>query len=89
MGGEGGHRINVLARVTAALNIDVERATAEVDSTQEKLLEAQAKIAQLEAQIVGVEPPATEDDEPDCPAQSLPRKRLCDSASSSITDLLG
>ena len=41
--------INVLARVTAALNTDLEGATVELDNTREKLQEAQAKVAQLEA----------------------------------------
>ena len=35
---------NILARVTAALNIDLEGTTAELDNTHEKLQEAEAKI---------------------------------------------
>ena len=49
LGEAGEDRLNVLARVSAALNMDLEGATAELDNTHEKLQEAQAKIAQLEA----------------------------------------
>jgi hypothetical protein len=39
--------------VTAALNIDLEGATTEMDRCHEELQAAQAKIARLEAQLAG------------------------------------
>jgi hypothetical protein len=42
-------RVDILARVTAALNTDLERATTELDMTHRELQNAQARIAQLEA----------------------------------------
>jgi hypothetical protein len=42
-------RVDILARVTAALNTDLEGATAELDMTHRELQNAQAGIAQLEA----------------------------------------
>jgi hypothetical protein len=45
MGEEGEDRINIVARVTAALNTDLEGATAELARAQEMLLGAQARIA--------------------------------------------
>jgi hypothetical protein len=44
-------RVDILARVTAALNTDLEGATSELDRTYEELQNAQTKIAQLEAQL--------------------------------------
>jgi hypothetical protein len=46
-------RVDILARVTAALNTDLEGATAELDMTHRELQNAQATIAQLEAQLAG------------------------------------
>jgi hypothetical protein len=45
LGEDGEDRINILVRVTAALNTDLEGITAEFDRTHEKLQEAQALIA--------------------------------------------
>jgi hypothetical protein len=42
-------RVDILARVTTALNTDLEGATAELDMTHRELHNAQARIAQLEA----------------------------------------
>jgi hypothetical protein len=53
----GDDRIDVLARVTAALNTDIEGATTEMDRYHEELQAAQARIAYLEAQLAGQRPP--------------------------------
>jgi hypothetical protein len=45
------------ARVTAALNTNLEGASAELDRYHEELQNAQARIAQLEAQLLGQQPP--------------------------------
>jgi protocatechuate 3,4-dioxygenase beta subunit len=50
-------RVDMLARVTAALNTNLEGATAELDMTHRELQNAQARIAQLEAQLAGQQPP--------------------------------
>jgi hypothetical protein len=49
--------IDILARVTAALNTDLEGATTEMDRYHEELQTAQARIAYLEAQLAGQRPP--------------------------------
>jgi hypothetical protein len=49
----GNDRIDVLARVTAALNIDLEGATTEMNKYHEELQAAQVKISRLEAQLAG------------------------------------
>jgi hypothetical protein len=67
-------RVDILARVTAALNTDLEGATAELDMTHRELQNAQARIAQLEAQLARQQPP--EEAEASCPSRSPPRKRL-------------
>jgi hypothetical protein len=67
-------RVDILARVTAALNTDFEGATAELDRTHQELQNAQARIAQLEAQLAGQQPP--EEAEASCRSRSPPRKRL-------------
>ena len=67
--------------------MDLEVATAELDNTHEKLQEAQAKIAQLEAQLAGEDPPE-DAEEPLYPSMSPPRKRLRYGAPGSITSLL-
>jgi BMFP domain-containing protein YqiC len=66
--------VDILARVTAALNIDLEGAIAELDMTHRELQNAQARIAQLEAQLAGQQPP--KEAETFCPSRSPPRKRL-------------
>jgi hypothetical protein len=59
-------RVDILAWVTAALNTDLEGATAELDMTHRELQNAQARIAQLEAQLAGQQPP--EEAEVSCPS---------------------
>jgi hypothetical protein len=54
---EGDDRIDVLARVIATLNTDLEGATTEMDRYHEELQAAQARIAYLEAQLAGQRPP--------------------------------
>lgn len=87
LGEAGEDCLNVLARVTAALNTDLEGATAELDNTRKKLQEAQAKIAQLEAQLAGEDPPE-DAEEALYPSMSPPRKRLRYGALGSFTGLL-
>ena len=53
LGDAGDDCINVLSRVTTVLNTDLESVTTELDETQDKLLEAHARIRQLEAQLAG------------------------------------
>ena len=81
-------RLNVLAQVAAGLNTDLEGATAELDQTHEKLKEAYARIAQLEAERDGRELPERLAETP-CPAVSPPRKRLRYGSSIATTGLLG
>jgi hypothetical protein len=66
--------VDILARVTTALNTDLEGATADLDMTHRELQNAQARIAQLEAQLAGQQPP--EETEASCPSRSPLRKRL-------------
>lgn len=87
LGEAGEDRINVLARVTAALNTDLDGATAELARTHEELQDVHARIAQLEAQLAGQEPPE-EAAEPYYPTVSPPRKRLRYGTSGSVTGLL-
>jgi hypothetical protein len=53
----GNDHIDILARVTAALNTDLEGATTKLDRYHEELQTTQARIAQLEAQLAGQQPP--------------------------------
>jgi hypothetical protein len=53
----GDDRIDILPRVTAALNTGLEGATNEMDRYHEELQTAQARIAYLEAQLAGQRPP--------------------------------
>jgi multidrug resistance efflux pump len=66
--------VDILARVTAALNTDLEGATAELDMTHRELQNAQARIAQLEAQLARQQ--QSEEAKASCPSRSPPRKRL-------------
>lgn len=68
-------RVNVLLQVTAALNTDLENTTTELENAHDKLRSAYARIAQLEAQAVGREPP--EEKEVECPYLSPPWEGLC------------
>jgi hypothetical protein len=67
-------RVDILARVTAALNTGLEGATTELDKTHEELQNAQTRITQLEAQFAGQQPP--EEVEASCPSRSPPRKSI-------------
>jgi hypothetical protein len=82
-------RLHTLTQVTAALNIDLEGVTSELEQTHDKLKDAYSRIAQLEAERDGREPPVQPDVTP-FPAESPPRKRLrYNSSSSATTGLLG
>jgi hypothetical protein len=70
----GDDRIDILARVTAALNTDLEGATTKMDRYHEELQAAQAKIARLEAQLAGQRLP--QEVVPYHTTASPPRKRL-------------
>jgi hypothetical protein len=65
-------RIDILTRVTATLNTDLEGATAKLDRYHEELQTAQ--VARLEAQLAGQRPPreATQ-----YQTTTSPRKKLC------------
>jgi hypothetical protein len=67
-------RIDILARVTTALNTDLEGATVELDRYHEELQSAQARIAHLEAQLAGQRPP--QEAMPYNTTASRPRKKL-------------
>jgi hypothetical protein len=67
-------RVDIHARVTVALNTDLEGATAELDMNHWELQNVQVRMAQLEAQLAGQQPP--EEAEASCPSRSPPRKRL-------------
>jgi hypothetical protein len=81
-------RLHTVAQVTATLNTDLEGVTFELEQTHDKLKDAYAMIAQLEAEHDGREPPVQPDMTP-FPAKSPPRKRLCYGSSSATTGLLG
>jgi hypothetical protein len=78
-------RVDILTRVTAALNTDLEGATAELDTTHREFQNAQARIAQLEAQLAGQQPP--EEAKASCPSRSPPHKRLCYGTAAATTRL--
>ncbi|CAN6275183.1 unnamed protein product [Urochloa humidicola] len=88
LGDAGEDRISILAHVTAALNTDLDNAATELSKTHDQLDEAYNKIARLEAQLAGREPPVRTNVVP-CPAASPPRKRLRYGAPGSTTGLLG
>jgi hypothetical protein len=71
-GGDDG--IDILAFVTTTLNTDLEGATTEMDRYHEELQAAQARIARLEAQLVGQRLP--QEVVPYHTIASPPRKRL-------------
>jgi hypothetical protein len=66
--------VDILARLTAALNTDLYGATVELDMTHRELQNAHARIAELEAQFAGQQP--HEEAEASCLSRSPPRKRL-------------
>jgi hypothetical protein len=70
----GDDRIDILARVTAALNTVLEGATTEMDRYHEELQTAQARIVYLEAQLAGQRPP--QEAMPYQTTTSPPRKKL-------------
>jgi hypothetical protein len=53
LGDDGQDRLNILARVTVALNTDLEGVTTDYVKTHEKMRKAQDRIAELEAQLAG------------------------------------
>jgi hypothetical protein len=80
--------LHTLAQVTTALNTNLEGATSKLEQIHDELRDAYARIAQLEAERDGREPPVQPDETP-FPAESPPRKRLCYGSSSATTGLLG
>jgi hypothetical protein len=81
-------RLHTLAQVTTALNTDLEGVTSELEQTHDELKDAYARIAQLEVERDGREPPVQPDVTP-FPAESPPRKRLRYGSSSATRGLLG
>ena len=87
LGDEGEDHVNTLARVSAALNTDLENVTTELDLTQDRLMEAHERIRQLEAQLAGRAPLPAQEDEPNFFALSPPRKKLRLGEPRSVTSL--
>lgn len=85
MGSQDPH-LNILVQVTVALNTDLEGATSELDETHEKLKEAYTRIAQLEAERDGREPPTRHVEIPYL-AVSPPHKRVRYGSSAATTGL--
>jgi hypothetical protein len=81
----GDDRIDTLALVTAALNTDLEGATTELDRYHEEMQNAQARIAQLEAQLATQQPP--KEAMPYSSTASPPRNKLCYSTPEATTHL--
>jgi hypothetical protein len=81
-------RLHTLAQVTATLNTDLEGATSELEQTHGELKDAYARIAQLEAERDGREPPIQPDETP-FHAESPPPKRLRYDSLSATTGPLG
>jgi hypothetical protein len=84
--GEAGEdRLNTLVGVVAGLNTDLDSATLDLSRVHEDLEDAYARIAALEAQLEGRNPP-----EAQVPALAMspPCKRICYGAPGSITRLL-
>ena len=76
IGSQGENRVNILVRVIAALNTDLEHVTTQLDKTKDRLREAHKRIRQLEAQLAGEASPPVQVDEPPLPVLSPPRKKL-------------
>ena len=84
--GEAGEdRLNTLAGVVASLNTDLDSATLDLSRVHLELENAHARIAALEVQLQGLDPP-----EAQVPATVLspPRKRLRYGEPGSVTRLL-
>jgi hypothetical protein len=81
----GDERIDILDRVTAALNTDLEGATTEMDRYHEELQTAQARIAYLEAPLAGQRPP--QEAMSYQTIASPPRKKLCYGTAEATTRL--
>jgi hypothetical protein len=81
----GEDRLNTLAGVVAGLNTDLDSATPDLSRVHLELENAHARIAALEAQLQGLDPP-----EAQVPAMALspPRKRLRYGELGSVTRLL-
>ena len=84
-GEPGEDRLNTLAGVVAGLNTDLDSATLDLYRVHLELENAHARIAALEAQLQGLDPP-----EAQVPAVALspPRKRLRYGEPGSVTRLL-
>jgi hypothetical protein len=84
-GGAGEDRLNTLAGVVVGLNTDLDSATLDLSRVHLELEDAHARIAALEAQLEGRDPP-----EAQVPAMALffPRKRIRYGELGSITRLL-
>jgi hypothetical protein len=84
-GGAGENCLNTLASVVAGLNTDLDSATLDLSRVHLELEDAHARIAALETQLQGRDPP-----EAQVPAMALspPRKRIRYGEPGSITRLL-
>jgi hypothetical protein len=80
-----GERLNTLVGVVAGLNTDLDNATLDLSRVHLELKDAHARIAALEAQVEGRDPP-----EAQVPAMALspPRKGIRYGELGSITRLL-
>jgi hypothetical protein len=84
-GGAGEDRLNTLVGVVAGINTDLDSATLDLSRAHLELEDAHARIAALEAQLEGRDPP-----EAQVPAMALssPYKRIRYGEPGSITRLL-
>jgi hypothetical protein len=85
LGEAGEDRLNTLAGVVAGLNTDLDSATLDLSRVHLELENAHARIAALEAQLQGLDPPEAQFL---AMALSPPRKRLCYGELGSVTRLL-
>jgi hypothetical protein len=85
LGGAGEDHLNTLDGVVAGLNTDLDSATLDLSRVHLELEDAHARIATLEAQLQGRDPP-----EAQIPAMALspPRKRIRYGEPGTITRLL-
>jgi hypothetical protein len=85
LGGAREERLNTLAGVVVGLNTDLDSATLDLSKVHLELEDAHARIAALEAQLDGRNPPEVQ-----VPAMALspPRKRIRYGESGPITRLL-